>query len=523
LSGAHNSANFVKMASHFEQHTLPTILCCLCGVPIPANPSKMCVGCIRGQVDITEGIPKQVIVYWCRQCGRYLNPPNAWIQCGPESRELLTFCIKKIRGLAKVKLVDAGFVWTEPHSRRLKVKLTIQKEVFTSTILQQVFIVEFVVTSQQCEKCQRVEAKDVWNAVVQARQKVEHKRTFLYLEQLILKHNAHSAATNIKEQPDGLDFFFVHRSHALKLIDFFHAVAPVRFKTSERLISHDEHSNTYNYKYTFSVEIAPVCRDDLVCLPPKLANSFGLSNPLALVSKITGNIHLIDPLTLTTAEINTTQYWQSPFRAILSQAELTKYVVFDLEPVGPTKGKWILADAQVARDSDFGLNDIQFNVRLHIAGIIHPGDTVLGYDLVRANFNESDIEGMGKKHLPDVIVVRKYYDKNRKARYRRRWKLKRLPKEEGELVSRRGEETKNERDYEQFLRDLEEDPDFRSNIQLYKGDADTVSVAESTDADEDPTFPGVSVDELLDDIQDLSIQDDVNGDGDSETAEMEQE
>lgn len=48
--------------------------------------------------------------------------------------------IKKIRGLNKVKLVDAGFVWTEPHSRRLKVKLTIQREVFSGTILQQVNI-----------------------------------------------------------------------------------------------------------------------------------------------------------------------------------------------------------------------------------------------------------------------------------------------------------------------------------------------------------------------------------------------
>ena len=32
-------------------------------------------------------------------------------------------------GLQKVKLVDAGFIWTEPHSKRLKTKLTIQKEV----------------------------------------------------------------------------------------------------------------------------------------------------------------------------------------------------------------------------------------------------------------------------------------------------------------------------------------------------------------------------------------------------------
>jgi nonsense-mediated mRNA decay protein 3 len=32
-----------------------------------------------------------------------------------ESKELLTYCIKRVRGLQKVKLVDAAFIWTEPH------------------------------------------------------------------------------------------------------------------------------------------------------------------------------------------------------------------------------------------------------------------------------------------------------------------------------------------------------------------------------------------------------------------------
>lgn len=43
---------------------------------------------------------------------------------------------------AQVKLVDAGFIWTEPHSRRLKLKLTIQKEVMNGAILQQTFVVD---------------------------------------------------------------------------------------------------------------------------------------------------------------------------------------------------------------------------------------------------------------------------------------------------------------------------------------------------------------------------------------------
>lgn len=29
----------------------------------------------------------------------------------------------------QVRLIDAGFLWTEPHSKRIKLKVTIQKEV----------------------------------------------------------------------------------------------------------------------------------------------------------------------------------------------------------------------------------------------------------------------------------------------------------------------------------------------------------------------------------------------------------
>jgi len=81
--------------------TLPKILCCLCGVEIDANPANMCVNCLRGQVDITEGIPKQIIMHQCRGCLRYLRPP--WAACEPESRELLAICLKKITGLNKVR------------------------------------------------------------------------------------------------------------------------------------------------------------------------------------------------------------------------------------------------------------------------------------------------------------------------------------------------------------------------------------------------------------------------------------
>ena len=124
------------------------------------NPANMCVNCIRNEVDITEGIPKQSTIHFCKFCERYLQPPNQWLTCQLESKELLSLCLKKLKGLSKVHLVDAGFVWTEPHSKRIKVKVTIQKEVFASTILQQVFVVEYVVANQMCDECRRVEAKE---------------------------------------------------------------------------------------------------------------------------------------------------------------------------------------------------------------------------------------------------------------------------------------------------------------------------------------------------------------------------
>lgn len=107
------------------------VLCADCGTAIPPNSANLCISCLRNSVDITEGIPKQATVNFCKQCERYLNPPLSWVHAQLESRELLAICLKKLRGLNKVRLIDAGFIWTEPHSKRLRVKLTVQKEVRT--------------------------------------------------------------------------------------------------------------------------------------------------------------------------------------------------------------------------------------------------------------------------------------------------------------------------------------------------------------------------------------------------------
>lgn len=72
-----------------------------------------------------------------------------------------------------------------------------------------------------------------------------HKRTFLYLEQLILKAGAHKDTLNIKEAKNGLDFYYAHRNQAEKMLDFLCSVVPCRHTKASELISQDTHSGNF--------------------------------------------------------------------------------------------------------------------------------------------------------------------------------------------------------------------------------------------------------------------------------------
>eukprot|EP00884_Botryococcus_braunii_P021789 jgi/Botrbrau1/8294/Bobra.0251s0022.1 len=62
------------------------------------------------------------------------------------------------------------------------------------------------------------------------RQHVEHKRTFFYLEQVILKHGADHSCINIKDMHQGIDFFFSSRAHAVKFCGLLASVVPINFR-----------------------------------------------------------------------------------------------------------------------------------------------------------------------------------------------------------------------------------------------------------------------------------------------------
>ncbi|KAJ7077915.1 NMD3 family-domain-containing protein [Mycena belliarum] len=551
------------------------ILCADCGTPITPNSANLCVACLRNSVDITEGIPKQASVSFCRNCERFLSPPQSWTLARPESSELLSICLKKLKGLNKVRLTEAHFIWTEPHSKRLRVSMTIQKEVLTNTILEQTFELEYLVQHGQCPDCAKLAAKNTWKALVQVRQKVPHKRTFLFLEQLILKHGAQKDTIAVKEVKDGLDFFYSQRSHAIKMVEFLSSVVPVRSKSSEQLLSSDTHTSTANYKFTYSVEVAPICKDDLVCIPPKQARQMSNINPLSVCIRVGNSLQLMDPTTLQQADISSAAYWRTPFESLATVSDLVEFTVLDVEPDGRTRGKFVLADAQVALAGAFRAHNLAdgdggmdydggsgraaqiYHTRTHLGALLQPGDTALGYHLTNANYNSADFAGLHADRLPDIVLVKKAYPNRRKKSKARTWRLRSIGKEAGEegetgggrgVVGRMGgrDQKKVEEDYELFLRELEEDPEMRGAVNLYKApqgdtrmgplpgegrtgggkgsrrkaqfamDVDmteeappervvNVANAEEDEEEEEADFPEVALDELLEGFDEMTL------------------
>jgi nonsense-mediated mRNA decay protein 3 len=368
--------------------------------------------------------------------------------------------------------------------------------------------VEYVVANQQCADCKKSYTHHTWRAAVQVRQKVPHKRTFLYLEQLILKHGAHKDTINIREVHDGIDFYFAHRNTAEKFVDFLSSVVPVQSKKSQELISHDIHTSTKQYKFTFSVEILPICKDDLVALPIKLAKSAGNISPLALCYRVGTAINLLDPTTLQTADVSTKTFWNTPFSPLADVQQLVEFIVLDIDPLGHQRGNLMLAEATVSLASDM---DATYYVRTHLGGVLHPGDSVLGFHLTGSNFNNPQLEALeaSKQYsstIPDVILVKKYYPRKKKSR---NWKVKRLAREESEMAPRKQDQEKIERDFELFLRDVEEDPELRASLNLYKQqqlrNAEEMDIESTVDGDEDGLR--VPMEELLDEMEELKMED----------------
>ena len=246
---------------------------------------------------------------------------------------------------------------------------------------------------------------------------------------------------------NGLDFYFLTVPHSQTFASFLSRLAPMRLKASKKMVSEDNHSNTANVRHTTICDMVPLCRDDLV-LVHKISRGL-LAGRLALVTKVSSSIQLVDASPKRTELAMTSLHPDAYYKAggekaypiCQSAQRMIKFVVLDVElcdtntsnsnsnnpnddgshPLyqGPASGveKYALADVEVARESDFGVNDTTYHCVTHLGHLLQTGDIVLGYDLASTaatiSTNSSagvvDLEDVVNNNfvMPDVVLVKK--------------------------------------------------------------------------------------------------------------------
>jgi len=143
--------------------TAARVLCPLCGLSMESNAANRCGNCVRSEVNLQADVAPIGPLIQCKGCFKWQTKSKHWVAAELESRELLALVLKFLPGLHKgggreggsaaggggMEVAEAGWIWTEPHSKRLKVKLTVRKEVLNGVTVQQRVQAEFVVRTMQ--------------------------------------------------------------------------------------------------------------------------------------------------------------------------------------------------------------------------------------------------------------------------------------------------------------------------------------------------------------------------------------
>ena len=451
--------------------TTSLIPCCTCGAIITPNPSNQCAACLA-TVDIASLVRRgpgggDLTIYQCRQCRKF-DPigdgKQRFVQLELESPELMATLLKQIPALTKadhhvrkagitnLKIIDSSYIWTEPNSMRMRLLLTLRAEINAGVSIEQRIKVEFIIQWRQCPDCTKESRQRTWQAIVQLRQKRENdptKRGLLILELAIARNSIiRKDILSVQTKRNGFDFYFASVNKAQNFASYIGKAAPMKTNTTRAVVSEDVKNNTANVRTTIVCDMVPLCRDDLLIVQKGARGVGKLSGRLCLVLKMSSAVHLVDASPARDADMNSIcadlhaeGYWkggeEKSYRTLLTSKRLVRFIVLDVErchdgeggrnqhtnyatkenegnqlcrgPINRAGTKYALADVEVAKESDFGVNDIKFQCVTHLGNLLQVGDVVLGYDInstVLANeiednsFNSSFV-------MPDVILVRK--------------------------------------------------------------------------------------------------------------------
>lgn len=345
----------------------------------------------------------------------------------------------KRAGVEALQVLDSMFIWTEPNSMRQRLMLTIKADI-NDVSIQQRIKVEFIIRWKECPDCTKEARQSTYSAIVQLRQKRDDSRKGLLILELAIARNAlmRKHILSVQTKKAGFDFYFPTLDKARQFTQYLSKVAPMRIKTTQSLVSEDKTNNTANIRHTLACEMVPLCRDDLVLVGKQAKGAGNLTGSLCLALRVSSAVRLINvspsrEVTVASQciDLHADTYWrgESSYRLFLSSRRLVRFVVLDVELCdderdryisgeskyeGPQSGlsKYALADVEVARETDFGINDETFMCITHLGHLLSPGDVVLGYDLastVLSSEAEWSIENDVTSNfvMPDIVLVKK--------------------------------------------------------------------------------------------------------------------
>ncbi|MES1904855.1 MAG: ribosome-binding protein, partial [Paramarteilia canceri] len=399
------------------------------------------------------------------------------------------------------------------------IQIKVQKEVYENFNVEGTLDIEIVKKNLTCPQCHRAEADDYWKCQVQIRQKVNHRRTFYYLEQILLKNKLTHEISSIEKTENGINLFYQDRNAAVRMTNFIVTKVPCKLTNSQQLISEDIKNNAANIKHTICLEIVPICKESVVFLPKKIAQKHGNIARVCICTKVSSNLHFLDPTTKQ-------KFWASPFKMLSDIKSLQRYIVLDIDynyekgyrkrDFGNKKSKnsnqrpnhhladqYTLCEVTLIKENSDGQpnSNCIINAISHLSKILYPGDVVLCYDFSTCNDDEAIEYQMNRQSR--IIVVKKFDENKQKERKRHRaYMLKRIAKnsasENDSDLASVGSSIEN--DFEEFLNELEEDEEMRKNVQLFKDPVKIASLERENKLEILSKYTDVKLTELMDDL-----------------------
>ena len=317
-----NIVNGVSIIDRSSMMTYSKIVCCLCSAVIDANPRGTCEACLKKSLNIKTCIPTEFELQYCKECQRFLRPP--YVKIERDSADMMKLCLSRIKSYdKKVKIIDSNFIYTEPHSKIIKIKISIQKEV-EKNILSQNLIIEFKEKWNLCRDCQKLQTPHTWSSCVQIRQRVPHKKTMLYLEQIILKNKMQKSSLYFEEANDGFDFFFSTRRAGEIFSNWIATVVP------SKITYHKKYVSLSTSTFTYLVDVANVAKYDLFILDKDSYKKLGGIGPLLICTRLSSRTIFIDPRTFNHLYLDGNTFFKYKFNPFCNSNQLTEFLVLDV-------------------------------------------------------------------------------------------------------------------------------------------------------------------------------------------------